>query len=250
LARMGHMAALPGPRLAARSVVRCRLPQTGKKGCVAAPGLQSPASAAMADDRSAVQAANRKNEVLKAIKEGFALFDRDGKGICDVREIGTIVRHLGVCPTEIELRDMIGECEEEEPTGFIRFERFERMMSRVLLDNQYPRDGEEKLLRAFRVHAALELCTAPARHRPIVPVPTASALPSRRASLLLPDRAPFWQTLDPDNKGFIEVEKMRTLLTTHGERFSQEEIDDFLSFAADPEGGLIYYDDYVAQVSI
>ena len=147
--------------------------------------------------------AARKKEVFKNIKDGFALFDRDGKGLCDVREIGTIVRHLGICPTEIELRDMITEIEEEEPTGFIRYERFERMMSRILLENQYPRDSEEKLLRAFR-------------------------------------------TLDPDNKGYVEAEKVRTLLTTHGERFSQEEIDDFLNFAVDADSGLLHYEDYVA----
>ena len=153
------------------------------------------------------QAAIKKKEVFKSIKEGFALFDRDGKGMCDVREIGTIVRHLGICPTEIELRDLITECEEEEPTGFIRFERFERMMSRVLLENQYPRDSEEKLLRAFR-------------------------------------------TLDPDNKGYIEAEKIRTLLTTHGERFSQEEMDDMLSCGSDAESGHFHYEDYVMQVTV
>ena len=93
------------------------------------------------------QAAAKKREVAKNIKESFALFDKDSKGMCDVREIGTIVRHLGICPTEIELREMITEIEEEEPTGFIRFEKFERMMSRILLENQYPRDPEDKLLR-------------------------------------------------------------------------------------------------------
>ena len=142
------------------------------------------------DDRD--QEAIRKREIAKSIKDAFNLFDKDGRGTCDVREIGTIVRHLGICPTEIELRDMITEIEEEEPTGFIRFERFDRMMMRVLLENQYPRDSEEKLLRAFRA-------------------------------------------LDPDNKGYVEAEKVRTLLTTHGERFSQEEIDDFLHFAVDAE---------------
>ena len=151
--------------------------------------------------------ASKKRDIGKQIKASFDLFDRDKKGICDVREIGTIVRHLGICPTEMELRELITECEEEEPTGFIRFERFERMMSRVLLENQYPRDSEDKLLRAFR-------------------------------------------TLDPDNKGFVEAEKVRTLLTTHGERFSQEEIDDFLSFAVDAETGLLHYEDYVMQVSV
>ena len=129
-------------------------------------------------------------EVKKNIKEGFALFDRDGKGICDVREIGTIVRHLGICPTEIELRDLITECEEEEPTGFIRFERFERMMSRVLLENQYPRDSEEKLLRAFRVRrrrlpllrlAAAVAAVAPS-HRARDAHPRVVARPPRRRS--------------------------------------------------------------------
>ena len=154
-------------------------------------------------DREAI----RKQDVHKQIKDAFSLFDKDAKGVCDVREIGTIVRHLGICPTEIELRDLITECEEEEPTGFIRFERFERMMSRVLLENQYPRDSEEKLLRAFR-------------------------------------------TLDPDNKGYVEADKVRTLLTTHGERFSPEEIEDFLNFAVDAETGLLHYEDYVMQVSV
>jgi Ca2+-binding EF-hand superfamily protein len=149
----------------------------------------------------------RRREVALAIKNGFGLFDRDGSGNVDVREIGTIVRHLGICPTEIELRDMITEVEEDDPTGFIRFEKFERMMSRILLENQYPRDPEEKLLRAFR-------------------------------------------TLDPDNKGYIEAEKLRTLLTTHGERFSQEEIDDFLHFAVDSSSGLLHYEDYVSQVAV
>jgi len=155
-------------------------------------------------------AAMKKKAVFDSINAAFALFDRDGKKIVDVREIGTIVRHLGICPTEIELRDLITECEEEEgegTTGFIRFERFERMMSRVLLENQYPRDSEEKLLRAFR-------------------------------------------TLDPNNNGFVEAEKIRTLLTTHGERFSQEEIDDFLHFAVDSETGNLHYEDYVMQVSV
>ena len=125
--------------------------------------------------------------------------------MCDVREIGTIVRHLEICPTEIELRDMITEIEEEEPTGFIRFEKFERMMSRILLENQYPRDSEDRLIRAFR-------------------------------------------TLDTENKGYVEAEKLRSLLTTHGERFSQEEIDEFLNFAVDPESGVMHYEDYISQV--
>ena len=53
--------------------------------------------------------AARTLEVQKMIKNAFSLFDKDSKGVCDVREVGTVVRHLGICPTEIELRDMITE---------------------------------------------------------------------------------------------------------------------------------------------
>ena len=33
------------------------------------------------------------------------------------REVGTIIRSLGCCPTEAELQDMLQEVEEEELTG-------------------------------------------------------------------------------------------------------------------------------------
>ena len=131
--------------------------------------------------------AARKKEVFKNIKDGFALFDRDGKGLCDVREIGTIVRHLGICPTEIELRDMITEIEEEEPTGFIRYERFERMMSRVLIENQYPRDSEDKLLRAFRVRPRRRGALASCRSRRPSPL---ARMPPLRAPLPLGGSSP------------------------------------------------------------
>ena len=45
--------------------------------------------------------AARTLEVQKMIKEAFALFDKDSKGVCDVREVGTVVRHLGINPTEV-----------------------------------------------------------------------------------------------------------------------------------------------------
>ena len=52
------------------------------------------------------------------------------------REVGTIVRSLGCYPSEAELRDMLQEVEEEEPTGFVRLEKFQPMMARVLLERK------------------------------------------------------------------------------------------------------------------
>ena len=53
------------------------------------------------------------------------------------REVGTIIRSLNCYPSEAELGDMIQEVEEEEPTGFIRLEKFQPMMARVLMERRY-----------------------------------------------------------------------------------------------------------------
>nr|XP_055089554.1 dynein regulatory complex protein 8 isoform X3 [Symphalangus syndactylus] len=67
------------------------------------------------------------------------------------REIGTIIRSLGCCPTEGELHDLIAEVEEEEPTGYIRFEKFLPVMTEILLERKYRPIPEDVLLRAFEV---------------------------------------------------------------------------------------------------
>nr|XP_028705018.1 dynein regulatory complex protein 8 isoform X6 [Macaca mulatta]XP_028705019.1 dynein regulatory complex protein 8 isoform X6 [Macaca mulatta] len=67
------------------------------------------------------------------------------------REIGTIIRSLGCCPTEGELHDLIAEVEEEEPTGYIRFEKFLPVMTEILLERRYRPIPEDVLLRAFEV---------------------------------------------------------------------------------------------------
>lgn len=46
------------------------------------------------------------------------------------------MRSLGCCPSEAELQDMLADIEEEEPTGYIRFEKFLPMMTQVLLERR------------------------------------------------------------------------------------------------------------------
>ncbi|XP_060220752.1 dynein regulatory complex protein 8 isoform X2 [Meriones unguiculatus] len=74
---------------------------------------------------------------------------REGAG--SLREVGTIIRSLGCSPTEGELHDFIAEIEEEEPTGYIRFEKFLPVMTKTLLERKYRPISEDILLRAFEV---------------------------------------------------------------------------------------------------
>lgn len=46
---------------------------------------------------------------------------------------------------------LLQEVEEEEPTGFVCFEKFQPMMAKVLLERRYQPVSEEMLLKAFQV---------------------------------------------------------------------------------------------------
>ncbi|KAB0407630.1 hypothetical protein E2I00_018168 [Balaenoptera physalus] len=146
-------------------------------------------------------------EFHKKIKEAFEVFDHESNNTVDVREIGTIIRSLGCCPSEGELHDLIAEVEEEEPTGYIRFEKFLPVMTEVLLERRYRPIPEDILLRAFEV-------------------------------------------LDPAKRGFLSKEELIKYMTEEGEPFSQEEMEEMLSAAIDPESNSIHYKDYITMMVI
>ncbi|MBN3296416.1 DRC8 protein, partial [Amia calva] len=89
--------------------------------------------------------------IHEKIRDAFDVFDQEFNKTVDVREVGTIIRSLGCFPTEGELHDIIREIEDEEPTGFIRFEKFLPMMTKVLMERRYRPISEDVLLRAFEV---------------------------------------------------------------------------------------------------
>ncbi|XP_065791662.1 dynein regulatory complex protein 8 isoform X3 [Muntiacus reevesi] len=105
----------------------------------------------MADDRDRDGTELAVAEFHRKIKEAFEVFDHESNSTVDVREVGTIIRSLGCCPSEGELHDLIAEVEEEEPTGYIRFEKFLPVMTEVLLERRYRPIPEDILLRAFEV---------------------------------------------------------------------------------------------------
>ncbi|KAH9504739.1 Dynein regulatory complex protein 8 [Bulinus truncatus] len=90
-------------------------------------------------------------EIQKKITDAFDIFDHESNKTVDVREVGTIIRSLNCCPSEAELHDMLAEIEEEEPTGYIRFEKFLPMMTKVLLERRYKPYPEDQILKAFQV---------------------------------------------------------------------------------------------------
>ena len=169
----------------------------------------------------------RKQRIESNIRDVFKLFERDNAGLCDVREIGTMVRALGINPRESQIDDMIREMETAQSTGYIKYcrdpvppgekqatpepRRFLELMMDVLITHEYngeliTRDNEALILKAFEV-------------------------------------------LDPEKKGYVDSDHLKELLTTRGERFTSEEILEMLNAAADPETGYVKYEDYAPILS-
>uniref|UniRef100_A0A8C1WBX2 EF-hand calcium binding domain 2 n=1 Tax=Cyprinus carpio TaxID=7962 RepID=A0A8C1WBX2_CYPCA len=145
-------------------------------------------------------------ETQKRISNAFDVFDHESNKTVDVREIGTIIRSLGCFPSEADLHDIIAELEEEEPTGFVRYEKFLPTMTKILLERKFRPITEDLLLQAFEV-------------------------------------------VDQQKKGHLEPEELTKYLTQEGEPFTQEEMDEMLSAAVDPDKNVILYKDFVSMMT-
>jgi Ca2+-binding EF-hand superfamily protein len=59
-----------------------------------------------------------------------------------------------------------------------------------------------------------------------------------------------FRLLDPEGKGYIEVEEMKRHLETSGIEFTEKETKDFIDFATnkDQNATIIYYEDYLSRL--
>lgn len=59
-----------------------------------------------------------------------------------------------------------------------------------------------------------------------------------------------FQTLDRDNKGFLDREMMARAMMEEGEPFTQEEVDEMMAVAVSQESGNIPYEYYINQIMV
>lgn len=85
------------------------------------------------------------------IREMFDVFDKDKSETVVNEEVGTIMRALGVYPSERALvKDILPEMQDDEPTGFVSYTRFERKMLQLMATQECEPDAGDVLLQAFR----------------------------------------------------------------------------------------------------
>lgn len=83
---------------------------------------------------------------LDELKEAFAIYDLDGDGSITTRELGSVMRALGLNPTEAEILNFIKEVDLDD-SGSINFDEFAVLM----VDKMKDIDSEEDIIAAFKV---------------------------------------------------------------------------------------------------
>jgi len=87
-----------------------------------------------------------RDEQKQEIKEAFDLFDTDGSGEIDSKELKVAMRALGFEPKKEEIQKMISDVD-DDGSGTIGYEEFLKMMTHKILN----RDPKDEILKAFRL---------------------------------------------------------------------------------------------------
>ncbi|CAF1554587.1 unnamed protein product, partial [Didymodactylos carnosus] len=85
-------------------------------------------------------------EQKQEIREAFDLFDSDGSGTIDVKELKVAMRALGFEPKKEEIKKMITDIQKENAST-IDFNDFLTLMSQKMAE----KDSKEEILKAFRL---------------------------------------------------------------------------------------------------
>ncbi|XP_043982405.1 caltractin [Gambusia affinis] len=85
-------------------------------------------------------------EQKQEIKEAFDLFDTDGTGTIDIKELKVAMRALGFEPKKEEIKKMVSDVV-KDGSGTIDFDDFLSMMTQKMNE----KDSKEEILKAFRL---------------------------------------------------------------------------------------------------
>ena len=88
----------------------------------------------------------RTSSQIEEYKEAFDVFDRDGDGVIETKDLGFVLKALGIRLTKAELNEMIEEVD-EDGNGTIDFQEFLSMISRKLKETNLLMD----IMNAFKV---------------------------------------------------------------------------------------------------
>eukprot|EP01112_Ceratiomyxa_fruticulosa_P018768 TRINITY_DN6054_c0_g1_i1.p1 TRINITY_DN6054_c0_g1~~TRINITY_DN6054_c0_g1_i1.p1 ORF type:complete len:187 (-),score=45.32 TRINITY_DN6054_c0_g1_i1:69-629(-) len=157
-----------------------------------------------------------KSALQDLAKEAFDIFDKNSTGSIESSDLGNVLRALGLNPSNIDIATMLENLEGKEDNK-----------------SQNPNNAKGSKPTSKRIFLV------PFQNH-VVQLLLENKMPRDDESTV---RSAF-EILDIEKKGYIEPEKLSSLLSTMGEPFTPEEIEDMFSLAVDPDKGVIYYENY------
>uniref|UniRef100_A0A8C5JGW2 Centrin 1 n=1 Tax=Junco hyemalis TaxID=40217 RepID=A0A8C5JGW2_JUNHY len=118
----------------------------GREAAGMACGFKKPSLAAAAQRKKANFKLELPEEQQREIRDAFELFDTDGSGSIDVKELKVAMRALGFEPKKEEIKKIISDID-KEGTGKISFSDFLAVMSQRMAE----KDSKEEILKAFKL---------------------------------------------------------------------------------------------------
>ncbi|KNE65922.1 hypothetical protein AMAG_09886 [Allomyces macrogynus ATCC 38327] len=138
-----------------------------------------------------------QRRLFAKIKNLFSVFDKSRSGTCDIREAGTLLRAMGVYPTEAKLKDIVMQILDPVQPTVMTLDQFLRVAWPLIAAQADPRDSDDVLYRAFL-------------------------------------------TLDKDQRGYLDVETIKRMLSTMGEPMTSEELEEMVSSIGVKDGKFFY----------
>ncbi|XP_053846662.1 centrin-2-like isoform X2 [Vidua macroura] len=109
-------------------------------------GFKKPSLGAAAQRKKASPELELPEEQQREIRNAFELFDTDGSGSIDVKDLKVAMRALGFEPKKEEIKKIISDID-KEGTGKITFSDFLAAMSQRMAE----KDSKEEILKAFKL---------------------------------------------------------------------------------------------------
>ncbi|CAF4460822.1 unnamed protein product [Rotaria socialis] len=147
-------------------------------------------------------------EQIAEFKEAFSLFDKDGDGTITIKEFGTVMRSLGQNPTEAELQDMINDVDADG-----------KFLTNQIVQNGGPQRWTLGYWQFSSIHGNgtidfPEFLTLMARKMK----DTDSEEEMREA----------FRVFDKDGNGYISADELCNVMTSLGEKLTDEEVDQMI----------------------
>lgn len=89
--------------------------------------------------------------LVTAVTNAFNVFDQDRSGKIEVREVGNVIRSLGVYPTESDIRQYIMQMQKESASLYVQRQAFVEFMCDLITRDTVKGPTPEELRAAFLV---------------------------------------------------------------------------------------------------